>query len=168
VADSARDSRAGGRAQTERAWLADIHTLTVAPPAGWDGDEIGAATGLAGALAAAARSLLSHGFVDFQGGGPEPDRIRAGAGGRSLTACRCDFCSLDAGPCDLVRDLAGVLPSAGTEAHPNVSIYRGTLARAGGAVFVCRRTLHPVGGCLFATPTADLCGRVLAATHRLG
>jgi hypothetical protein len=37
---------------------------------------------------------------------------------------------------------------------------------AGGAVFICRRTFHASGACLFGP--GDLCGRVLAAAHHLG
>ena len=144
-------ARGGDGEQSESEWLADIATLTVPPHPGVGGDEVGTAHSLAGTLAAAARALLAAGIV-----APTSD------------ATACTFCLMRAGSCDLVRDLSHVLPRAGTASSPSIDGYRGALARAGGAVFVCRRSLHPAGSCLFTGTGVDLCGRVLAATHRLG
>ncbi len=148
VADPARG---GGGEQSEDEWLADIAMLTIPPHPGVGGDELATAQELAGSLAAHARALLEADIVDRDECPPD-----------------CGFCRQRAGSCDLARDLARVLPAAGTAASASIDSYRAALARAGGAVFVCRRTLHPAGTCLFSLPGGDLCGRVLAATHRLG
>lgn len=137
--------------QSDSEWLADIATLTIPPPPGTGSDEVATAHRLAGSLAAEARALLAAGIVP-----------------RSSCTPICTFCLLRAGSCDLVRDLAGVLPTACRTGRGTVEGYRSALARAGGAVFVCRRTFHPASACLFGAPEVDLCGRVLAATHRLG
>lgn len=152
MADPAYHGAGGHRGpRSASEWLAGIATLTVAPPLGWSGDEVTTATALASELAAAARALVAHGVV-----------ARAGCD------AGCPLCDLGVGSCELVRDLGGVLPDAGTAPTPSIAGFRNALAHAGGAVFVCRRTLHPAGTCLFRAHSEDLCGRVLAATHNLG
>jgi hypothetical protein len=152
MAESARSSTAGVDAnpETTETWLRRAAALTVAPPPGWPDDEVAAATGTATALAAIARSLL------------ESDLVRP-----EVCLGSCPSCAASGGSCALLRDLAMTLP--GTVPSPpmvDVAMYRRALAAAGGAVFTCRRTFHPSGACLFGP--GDLCGRVLAAAHRLG
>jgi hypothetical protein len=127
------------------AWLRRVAALTVVPSAGWPEDEVAAATAAAAALSASAAALLAAGAVP------------------ASCTVPCADCAVD---CGLVRDLAAVaLPHAATVvADP--AAFDALLAAAAGAVFTCRRTLHTASTCLFGA--GDLCGRVLAAAHRLG
>lgn len=149
MADPAGHMRSASDA---RAWFRDAGALTVAPPEGWPADEIATAAAAAGRLVATARGLVTAQVV------------RPGSCARP-----CGTCADLVGTCGLVRALAAVplMGPAGT-ADAEVGSYLAALGRGGNAVFVCRRTLHRAGTCLFAGDASDLCARVLAAAHRLG
>lgn len=150
MADPAKIIAPPAHTETTETWLRRVAALTVVPPPGWPDDEVAAATGAATALSVIARSLLETG------------QVQPGA-----CAGSCGRCAEAGGSCALMRDLAAAVPST-VPAPPTVDLamYRRTLGAAGAAVFVCRRTFHASGACLFGP--GDLCGRVLAAAHRLG
>lgn len=136
-------------------WLRRSGALTVAPPAGWEVDEITVATAAAERLALHAHALLSLRVVTS---GPCPADCTRCAG---LT-------------CDVVRALVAAFPLPFSEPQPLIPDgdaalvgYRRALAEIGAAVHTCRRTLHLTDHCLFGESREDLCGRVLAAAHRL-
>lgn len=141
-------------------WLRRSGALTVAPPRGWPSDEVATATGTAHRLVDLARRLVAAGAVSDDCSGPS-----------------CAFGCLDEGgdrPCELTWDLACTpIPSSAAPDQDVITAlvdgYLRALCEAGSAVFVCRRTLHTSGDCLFqgGGTGIDLCGRVLAMSHRL-
>lgn len=140
-------------------WVRRSAALTVAPHQGWPSDEVAAATATAHRLVDLARRLVAAGAVSDDCDGPT-----------------CAFGCLAEGdrPCELTWDLACTpIPSSAAPADDVVAAlvdgYLDALCEAGSAVFVCRRTLHTSGDCLFhgGGTGVDLCGRVLAMSHRL-
>lgn len=90
----------------------------------------------------------------------------------------CLLAELPAGTlgCDLAAELARhARPLATVSAPPAASpqqtaaAYLDALRAACGAVYFCRRVAHASGHCLFSCdgPGIDVCGRLLAAAHRL-
>lgn len=85
-------------------------------------------------------------------------------------------CCHAAGPCDelcaLAADLAPLAPGRPGPASTGDARARfaAAVAASAGQVQLCRRVAHPVGACWFSTDgaAADVCGRLLAATHRAG
>ncbi len=147
------------RATASNDWVRRSAALTVAPPLGWPSDEVAAATATAHRLVDLARRLVAAGAVSNACDGPS-----------------CAFGCLAEGdrPCELTWDLAcaAIPSSAGPPDEPVSALVDGylhALCQAGSAVFVCRRTLHASGECLFSGGGTgdDLCGRVLAMSHRL-
>ncbi|CAN5314696.1 hypothetical protein BH20ACT9_BH20ACT9_19760 [soil metagenome] len=111
-------------------------------------------------LAAIARALTGDGTGD-------PGRCGCGRG-------PCAFSGVPGGAqaCALLPPLSRLQPGdppretgAGLRAR-----YLRLLADSSGSVLVCRRFLHSEGRCLYLPDGApgSLCGRVLAASHRLG
>jgi hypothetical protein len=145
----------------ETDWVRRSGALTILPLEGELADEVGEAAGAAQHLVELARRLVSSG------------RLSSGCDGPT-----CIFRALPgpARPCALVWDLACAgIPSP----HPDGGAITAeeiaqelldALASCSSAVFLCRRTLHAVGECLFAGDGAgeDLCGRILVAAHHLG
>lgn len=120
-------------------WVERMAALTVAPARGWPVDEVTSASTAAALLVSLAGDLRTA---------------------RPRT-------ELDV----LARDLAALAPHRprplGSRADRRRR-FRTALAEAGFAVYVCRRVLHPAGTCLFGeVADGDLCGRVLAAAHRV-
>jgi hypothetical protein len=169
MADPARPITQGDEDTTDE-WVRRVGALTVVPAAGCEVDEVAEATAAAERLALRARELIVLGIIP-------KDACPEG----------CTRCA--AGVCDLVRELDAAFPTAFSDEDADVAPrpvepdetaaepamaesalrrYRETLADVGGAVFTCRRTLHASGHCLFGDAEDDLCGRVLAAAHRLG
>lgn len=147
------------RARVSDDWVRRSGALTVSPPDGWPSDEVAMATATAHRLVDLARRLVSIGAVSHDCDGPS-----------------CAFGCLAEGdrPCELTWDLActpipSSVPPAGDTVAALVDGYLQALCEAGGAVFVCRRTLHANDECLFAGggTGVGLCGRVLSTSHRL-
>lgn len=86
--------------------------------------------------------------------------------------CRLDDVPGGRQACEIVADLARLLPP---EAAPRASgddlagRYLRAVGDAAGVVYLCRRVEHACGHCWFSPegPAADVCGRVLAVSHRL-
>lgn len=136
--------------------------LVVAPTSDWPANEVAAATKTAARLSALARGVVEGGAIPASCHGPDDCRLQDGTYERV---------------CDVARLLAAsrsaqALPPVAPPADAELACRRflDALARAGTAVYVCRRVLHTTGECLFGDDGEghDLCGRVLAAAHRLG
>lgn len=131
-------------------WVRRLGALTVQPDSAADAplgttDRIVAAQTLVARLATAARGFIAAG------------------------AC---VHAADDQACDLAVELAA-LP-VGTTPEPGRGdaeiTYLRALRDAAGAVYYCRRVQHPGGRCWFDAEGEDhddLCGQVLALTHRL-
>ena len=122
--------------------------------------EVAVAARSAARLAALARTVVHSGLV--------PHACDNGH------ACPLGGCA-QTGACAVARRLAasghaGTQPGGVHADDPWLACRRfvDALARAGAAVYVCRRVLHARGECLFADGGDDLCGWVLAAAHQLG
>jgi hypothetical protein len=144
----------------ETDWVRRSGALTVLSLDGRPTDEVTEAAEAAHRLVDLARQLVTSGALSSDCNGPSCVFVRTPEASR---------------PCTLAWDLASTgIPSIGplaATAPPGVVADRflQALAASSGAIFVCRRTLHASGQCLFAGGGAgtDLCGRVLVAAHRL-
>lgn len=98
---------------------------------------------------------------------------------RAVSPCGADGCSprcplagYDGGAaaCRLAHRLADPSCQDPGEISPDraTARYLGALRAAAPSVFACRRQAHPAGECWFGEANAQLCGDVLAVTHRMG
>lgn len=143
-----------------RDWVEDMAALTMSPGTGWPADAVASATRKVARLTGLARALVDSVLPPAC---HHPDR--------------CALADVEPGLCNLARALAQVpnarsLPPALPEDPATlVEAFCRALARAGSAIYVCRRVLHPTGECLFGDEPEQghaLCGRTLVAAHHVG
>jgi hypothetical protein len=141
-----------GHAARRIDWLAGIECLTVE----FEGDRrhtrFEDARARITRLAVQARALADAVPADFPG---HPDAQEAAALARMLATTA-------PGP-------AAQEPAPAADRAAMARAYLEALREAADAVYYCRKVQHPAGSCWFsvAGPEADVCGRVLALTHRL-
>lgn len=117
-------------------------------------------------LAALARALVDRPCC------AKGDRTEGGRDGTDHEGCALDGVPGGRQACELAADLARLVPPEAAALASGGDLARRYLRAVGdaaGAVYLCRRVEHACGQCWFSPqgPAADVCGRVLAVSHRL-